>query len=347
MSNSPAANSIHTRLTELDGLRAISILLVIGAHMLPLGPKFLQLNYSAGAMGMSLFFALSGFLITSTLLARPQVFDFLVRRLARILPLYFLYLIIIFVFWDQSLLRLINGMLFTINYQTQYLTDHSSHLWSLCVEVHFYISIALVVAAFGRRAVYLVWPACLIITGLRIIAVADIDIHTHLRVDEILAGACVATLYANGLIRRTNAMLGIFALTIAAVMWFVTSSEWSGNAVNYARPYATGLMLALVIAAAPQFLRAALSSRPARYVAEISYALYVIHPATISGFMDQGSTAQRYLILRPISLVATFLLAHLSTFHWESIWRHAAATYLSRRKKTAIQRGAKREPLLS
>jgi peptidoglycan/LPS O-acetylase OafA/YrhL len=59
--------SSTARLPVLDGLRAISILLVLAAHMLPLGPKVLRLNETAGPMGMSLFFALSGFLITSGL----------------------------------------------------------------------------------------------------------------------------------------------------------------------------------------------------------------------------------------------------------------------------------------
>ena len=54
-------NSAH-RLPVLDGLRAISILLVLAAHMVPVGPSVLGLNYTVGAMGMSLFFALSGFL---------------------------------------------------------------------------------------------------------------------------------------------------------------------------------------------------------------------------------------------------------------------------------------------
>jgi hypothetical protein len=48
------------RLPVLDGLRAISILLVLATHMLPIGPKVLRLNETAGAMGMSLFFSLFG-----------------------------------------------------------------------------------------------------------------------------------------------------------------------------------------------------------------------------------------------------------------------------------------------
>ena len=72
------------RLPALDGLRATSILLVLACHMLPLGPKVLQLNGAAGAMGMSLFFALSGFLIISVLKNNADVPEFLIRRLTSI-----------------------------------------------------------------------------------------------------------------------------------------------------------------------------------------------------------------------------------------------------------------------
>ena len=83
-------------LPVLDGLRAISILLVLACHLLPLGPKTLRLNETAGAMGMSLFFALSGFLIASGLIKNPSVHEFLARRLARILPLAYVYTAIVF-----------------------------------------------------------------------------------------------------------------------------------------------------------------------------------------------------------------------------------------------------------
>src|SRR6266545_8192493 len=64
--------------------------------MLPLGPKVLAFNHTAGAMGMSLFFVLPGFLIASTLIQNPDVYDFMVRRLARILPLAYAYAIVVF-----------------------------------------------------------------------------------------------------------------------------------------------------------------------------------------------------------------------------------------------------------
>jgi peptidoglycan/LPS O-acetylase OafA/YrhL len=71
----------------LDGWRGISILCVLAAHLLPLGPKAWQLNATAGPMGMALFFTLSGFLITHFLLNHAGVLDFLIRRFFRIVPL--------------------------------------------------------------------------------------------------------------------------------------------------------------------------------------------------------------------------------------------------------------------
>ena len=164
--------------------------------MVPVGPSVLGLNYTVGAMGMSLFFALSGFLITSTLIHNPDVLEFLVKRLARIIPLAYAYTFIVFtvIVFDPKIA--LWTATFLINYFTEYMiVDLNNHLWSLCVEVHFYIAIALIVLTFGKRGLWIVWPACILITALRVHDGAYIAIQTHLRVDEILVGACVATVY--------------------------------------------------------------------------------------------------------------------------------------------------------
>lgn len=193
-----AATGSDHNLPVLDGLRAMSILLVLACHLLPLGPKALRLNETAGAMGMSLFFALSGFLITSGLMKNASVSEFFVRRLARILPLAYTYTAIVFLIFTFQPQKLLWTNLYTVNYMTQFLdTNWSAHLWSLCVEVQFYMAIGLVVLIFMKRGLWLVWPACLVITFLRVRAGASgyISIVTHQRVDEILSGACVATIF--------------------------------------------------------------------------------------------------------------------------------------------------------
>jgi peptidoglycan/LPS O-acetylase OafA/YrhL len=78
---------------ELDGLRALSVLLVITAHMYAVGPTWAIL---AGHRGVVLFFVLSGYLITTLALREEaqrgtvSLRAFYVRRTCRILPLYYL-----------------------------------------------------------------------------------------------------------------------------------------------------------------------------------------------------------------------------------------------------------------
>ncbi len=327
MTSSGSSDAKH--LPELDGLRAISILLVLAAHLLPLGPKWLRLNETAGAMGMSLFFALSGFLIASTLLSRPDVIDFAVRRTTRILPLAYGYMFLVFVFFTWDLKGLLYSLGFTINYVTQYLdVAPVAHLWSLCVEIHFYAAIALVVLAFGRKGVFLVWPACLAVTLLRVQDGAYISIYTHLRVDEILAGACIATI-AHSLGRRV--LVGAYALPLAFLVLVVFSSPYGGWFM-YLRPYGSAAILAATLWTVRGGLHGLLRSTPARYIAGISYALYVFHPLTAYGWMNEGSTATRYLLKRPLSFALTFGLAHLSTYHWENHFRKWASNWLARRR---------------
>jgi peptidoglycan/LPS O-acetylase OafA/YrhL len=319
------------KLPVLDGLRAISILLVLACHLLPLGPKVLRFNETAGAMGMSLFFALSGFLITAGLIKNPRIDEFLIRRLARIIPLAYAYTFVVFLILSFNPKALFWTDLFVINYLTQYLgTGWTDHFWSLCVEMHFYSAIAIAVLTGGRKAIWVVWPACLAVTLLRVNAGAYIAIQTHLRVDEILSGACVATLHFN----RFGKFKGSLAVLVLAALFWAVSAWPLLDTFQYFRPYTTAFLLITALAYGAANPATLLASRPMRYIATISYGLYVIHPATAHGWMNEGSTATRYLLKRPISFALAFMLAHLSTFYWESRWQSAARRWLEARRST-------------
>jgi peptidoglycan/LPS O-acetylase OafA/YrhL len=321
----------------LDGLRAISILLVLATHMLPLGPRILQLNATAGAMGMSLFFALSGFLIASQLLHNADIHEFMVRRLARIVPLAYAFAFLVstvFVFDPRMGLVIAS---FLLNYFPEYMTSFNGHFWSLCVEVHFYLSIAVVVALAGKRALWIVWPACLAVTLLRVSEGVYYGIQTHLRLDEILAGACVATLYQKSWSDR--AYLPTTLAVLAGLLWFAASSPYAGE-FQYLRPYATGLLLAAALSSGGSWINRFLALGALRYVATISYALYVVHPLTVQGWLNEGSTFDRYVIKRPLSFAMTFAAAHLSTFYWERPWQQMAAQWIQRRRKRLLEQAA-------
>ena len=87
------------RVTELDGLRGIAILLVLLHHLWPTKGALSHLGRisEAGWIGVDLFFVLSGYLITGILLdsaGRPHYYrNFIVRRTLRIFPLYYLFLL--------------------------------------------------------------------------------------------------------------------------------------------------------------------------------------------------------------------------------------------------------------
>lgn len=138
----------------LDGLRAIAFLLVFALHT-----GYLQIGW----VGVSLFFVLSGFLITGILLdmkrsfkSRDYFFKFYGRRFLRIFPLYYFYLLLVVLVtsWLLSIRYRPNYMQTTLDqiwYAVAYVYDfffgtaafqHSNfldHFWSLSVEEQFYI----------------------------------------------------------------------------------------------------------------------------------------------------------------------------------------------------------------
>jgi peptidoglycan/LPS O-acetylase OafA/YrhL len=318
-----AAPDREQRVPVLDGWRAVSILCVLVAHWLPLGRRGASLNHSLGLLGMSLFFTLSGYLITGTLLRRPAVGPFLIRRLCRILPLAILYAVLVLLFVRASPGFYPPYLLFYSNYDHAHLISGLTHFWSLCVEVHFYMAVAVIVLVLGRRGLYVLPVLCVLVTINRAMTGTMASIVTHLRVDEILAGATLALIGATPGAAALRAAFGRLPVVPLLLLAAATSHKGFGP-LTYFRPYcAAGLVGATLYGALDGpgrirgALRAFLCSAPARYVADTSYALYVIHPITSYGWMSDGGPIVKYLLKRPVSVALTVLGAHLSTFYYE------------------------------
>ena len=303
-----------SRLGALDGWRGISILAVLAGHLLPIGPKSLRLNGATATLGMVVFFTLSGFLITRFLLKNDDVRVFLIRRFCRILPLAWLFMIVALVLflWRPSLLP--SHLFFYANLPPITLSSVTGHLWSLCVEMQFYICIAAMVFVGGRRAIFLVPLLCLAVTGFRIWHGIHISIVTYYRVDEILAGCSLAILYET----RHGRLLEKVPVWLVLPFLYGSCHPETGW-LNYFRPYLSAVAVGATIYQPDSSVTRTLGSRALKYIAEISYALYVIHPLLADTWLGSGDKIVKYL-KRPILFAALFALAHLSTFYYEHRW---------------------------
>ena len=309
------ARSAH-RFAMLDGWRALSITLVMAAHLLPIGPKSLQLNEAVAAMGMALFFTLSGFLITRFLAAEhASVRSFIIRRFFRIVPLSWLVCLLVLPLNGAPAGAYLPHFLFYANLPPFWLLTMTSHLWSLCVEMQFYVGIALIVAVFGRRGLYAVPLVCGCVTALRIFTGAHISIVTWLRVDEILAGGIVALAYSGWFgpwPMRLAGRINVYAMLPLLLL----ASHQVGGPLEYLRPYLASTMVAASLVNAPPRLARVFEHRVVGWVATISYALYIIHGVLMHTWLGTGDTIAKYL-KRPFLIGLTFLLAHLSTYKFE------------------------------
>ena len=306
------------RLRVLDGWRGISILLVMAGHMLPLGPKWLELNSMVAAAGLNIFFCLSGFLIVSMLLRNRNVISFFIRRLFRILPLAWLALLAILLVEQPESKAWYSNLLFYANLDPDTLLPHAEHLWSLSVEMQFYLAAGAVVAMLGLPGLFLVPVAGVAVTLARVIFGMESSIITWFCADQILAGGTLALFVNLSPLADTARKWPLWVPFLSLAGLFLTSHQLLGPA-NYFRPYVAALLIYSTIYPRNDRLHAVLSSRPLGYLAKTSYALYVVHPLSYAGWLGEGDVVIRYA-KRMISFVLTFAVAHFSTAYYEKYW---------------------------
>ena len=293
MNSSSVAGS---RFSVLDGWRGISILLVLACHLLPLSPKAWQFNAAAGVMGMAIFFTLSGFLITNFLLNNSSVVDFLIRRIFRVVPLAWLYMVIALPFMNSTPEFYIANFLFVANWPPMWLGNVNGHLWSLCMEVQFYFAIALLVVLMRNKWVVLIPCLCIAVTLYRVMNDVHVAINTYYRIDEILSGCILALIYNNRLSNILDKLPTQTAITqIFLFLLFVVSCHPDTGFMNYFRPYLAAAMVGSTLLNSRTRVAQLLNNRALFYIATISYALYVVHPLLIHTWLGSGDTVIKYL----------------------------------------------------
>jgi len=160
---SQAAAPHGGRIPSLDGLRAISIALVLLAHLRGTTgfPGWLNvpLPFDLGPLGVRVFFVISGFLITSLLIGERvktgsiSLPRFYLRRTLRIFPPYYVYVLVVMSLeWAGHITLRPGDLVHAVTYTVNYHRDRAwwlGHAWSLSVEEQF----------------YLLWPAVFLLAG--------------------------------------------------------------------------------------------------------------------------------------------------------------------------------------
>jgi peptidoglycan/LPS O-acetylase OafA/YrhL len=342
------------RLRQLDGVRAIAILLVIGSH------HFLV---PFGWTGVDLFFVLSGFLITRILSNTrndPHYWSkFYIKRAGRILPpLMILFLLNILLVHHIKAFSLLGYAFFLGDYLnvTPYASSLFIVLWSLAIEEHFYIVWPFAVRYLSRKhvaqilvAVLIIEPIARLVCTRLVTGYEPIYYLTFFRLDSIAAGSLLAILVAHP---RANAVLARWSMAsflTAVAVWIFFTKEFGAtfektdnsllfNGLGYSLiTLASFFLVAHLLLKENGWPARFLSIRPLTFIGEISYGMYLFHPIALAalrrlahvgtGPQSAPGTQKLVLVALPVAIA----------FSWVSFkWFESPIVRWSKRKTDAL-----------
>ncbi|MDG1657172.1 MAG: acyltransferase [Crocinitomicaceae bacterium] len=322
-----------------DTLRAYSIILVISSHLglkalLPQG-DFVQDRFwglISGGTGVNIFFTLSGFLITSILLAelaknsRISIKNFYVRRFLRLLPPLVIFYVATAIFMQQGVISssgvgLAYSMFYVYNFvPNPYYTAELGHTWSLAIEEQFYIVWPFAILIFrSKRLLMLLTSIVILICVIVVWIIPELTILKNYNVGRwfipavgpILGGSLFALL--NTYLRDKWKLLfqgnRKFILLIAILLTYPLYAPIflfpAGIVIN---AIGVGLLLVRISLNQSSRIVSILEFKPLMYIGNISYGLYVYQGL----FLRTGPGSDFWIQQFPINILFTFVTALIS-----------------------------------
>ncbi|MCM4157111.1 acyltransferase [Gramella sp. AN32] len=288
---------------ELDGLRFFAILLVIIHHWLPKNHLF---NFSPnGAIGVTIFFVLSGFLISSILFGYKDKINvgkltlsralriFFIRRSLRIFPIYYILIGFLFFYgYDAITQNIFYFLTYTSNilfFEKQSFFGTVTHLWTLAVEEQYYLIWPFLLFLISNKYIRLVIISLIFFSIIsQFIMKKDFfyyELLTFNAFDAFGIGSLLAY-YKNYKISKI--------IKLRNFLWIFSSAFIILSTINYQifstrtiTSVFTGLLILYVIDErySGSFLNKILSIKPVMFIGKISYGMYLFHPF-IHGLMD-------------------------------------------------------------
>ena len=322
------------RQKQLDGVRGIAVLMVVAYH---------HYLFSAGWVGVDLFFVLSGFLITRILFNGKNQdhywSTFYIKRAGRIFPpLLLLFVIAFIVSRHVTAIGLFGYALFLGNYMdlTRYSAQLLSILWSLAIEEHFYLIWPLAVRYLTEKRNIQILITILILEPLFRMAATHVVSNylpiyylTWFRLDSIAAGSLLAlAMERSGMAARLlNWSLPMCAAAaigyaILSMLYRANFSREANSLVFNGLGYSLVSMTAFFLIAHLVLnkegrLSKILSVKPLVFIGEISYGMYLFHETILAltrrvmgigtGPASAAATAKLFWLNLPLVIAISWL----------------------------------------
>lgn len=323
----------------LDGVRGAAVLLVV-LHHWEVWPTF---PIDRGLLGVRLFFALSGYLITTILLQGRALIEagdttlgafaraFYARRFLRLLPLYYATLAGL---WAADVVGLRDEFLWHAAHGTSFLVaranawvGYPSHFWSLSVEEQFYLLWLWAVVLTPRRRL----PGMLAATVLAGTAWRSLGAVAGLGRFSLLylLPGCLDALGVGALLAWIHRERAAYVTRVRGAMWAsgglalvgATLATRGGGAtpLSHALAGTKGTAYALLLGALVSACAAregrlvrVMSWRPLAYLGRVSYAVYIAHPLVFFGLRYHSPTLRGTYALWGLSTALTLAFAEAS-----------------------------------
>jgi peptidoglycan/LPS O-acetylase OafA/YrhL len=355
------------RVPALTGVRAVAALLVVATHAAYTTGKythgFVGLVYSRLEIGVPIFFVLSGYLLfgpwvkaAASGASAPSVKRYAWHRIRRIMPAYLVTVLAAYLIyhfrtagpnpghtWIGFLRNITLTQIYTDNYMFGYLHQGLTQMWSLAVEVAFYVALPvlaylLIVSLCGRQ-----WHPRRLLVGLLLLALISpawlILVHTTDFLPEgarlwlpgyliwFVAGMALTVLQAMGV-----RCYGFIAVSLAVICFLIVSTPIAGEPTTSPKATSEALVKAVfyaVIAAlivAPLALGSRglyvrmLASPPMVWLGEISYEIFLVHLVLMEIAMVEvlnwpvytGSTFALFIVTMALTIPVSWALHRLT-----------------------------------
>jgi peptidoglycan/LPS O-acetylase OafA/YrhL len=329
------------RIPSLDGLRTISILLVIISHFVYTIGYTDSLNL--GHLGVRFFFVISGFLITGLLLKELakneniNLTKFYFRRTLRIFPPYYFYLFVILflsiIGWlEIPLLSFLPAFAYVSNYIHPN-TWNLGHAWSLSVEEQFYLIYPGILVLLGKRKTILLLGFLIAVSP--IIRVIDYKIFGdevwllkgfHSNADGLAIGCLLA--FFHEFLHQNNLYLRVLnskLMILAPILIFVFNAQGDHPLIYLGLSFTVcNLLVALCLDwSITNFKNNAigktLNSKPLVMLGVMSYSIYLWQQP----FLNHESPS--WFTKFPYNILGIILCSSFSYFVVEKVslkWRH-------------------------